>query len=71
MPRAARRNGLPLLLHDVDVLERDDAPLEPVAHDLEFGLKAIEQLEALAIEEDVGGPGMAEEGKEAEEHAQA
>jgi hypothetical protein len=64
---AIRPSPLLLRLHQ-EVLNGDVAPPKAVVHDLHQSLKAIE-LDALPVE-DVGGPGAAEEGKEAEEHAE-
>jgi hypothetical protein len=61
-----RPSPLLLRLHQ-EILNGDIATPETGEHDLHLGLKTIE-LDALPVE-DVGGPGTAEEGKEAEEHA--
>ncbi len=63
----ARKQGPALLLPQV--FDGDVAPQKSVFHDLEFGLKTME-LRSVGVKA-VGGPGAAEEGEEATEHAQA
>lgn len=58
---------MPLLLPQV--FDGDVAPQKSVFHDLEFGLKTVEMGSVIVTE--VGGPGTAEEGKKAKEHAPA
>jgi hypothetical protein len=62
-----REPGPTLLLPQV--FDGDFAPQKSVFHDLKFGLKTIELISVVV--KAIGGPGAAEEGKEAGEHVPA